>query len=384
MITEAHVGVGIQGLEGQQAARSADFSIGEFKHLKRLLFFHGRESYRKNSLLILYNFYKNMLLCMPQFWFGKENWYSGQTLYEAINYQLYNVLYASLPIVLFALFDKQTTDIVLESDPSYYEVGPRRLLFGTGRFLKWFAWASTQAVFLVYSACYLFDEKFSDSDGNSYGFWPMGHMVFFGVVFIANFKILIFSNSVSIGLVFAISSSILLFLGVWIYLTSQINEIQYTFERLWGNIHAWVFVFLLGALVIVDYGLHKIYDLSSFASFIPPTKFDRITPAKSPQSEPSQQDIRLDSGKSQRNSEPNKQSPSTPNRKPSQRQERSYSKIFIEAVTDEMSTAGAARVTFLRNSESNRRNSLRNSNNRNTATNGGDHYTQLDGVNIRD
>ncbi len=28
MITAAHVGVGISGLEGQQAARSADFSIG--------------------------------------------------------------------------------------------------------------------------------------------------------------------------------------------------------------------------------------------------------------------------------------------------------------------------------------------------------------------
>lgn len=30
MITEAHVGVGISGLEGQQAARAADYAIGEF------------------------------------------------------------------------------------------------------------------------------------------------------------------------------------------------------------------------------------------------------------------------------------------------------------------------------------------------------------------
>ena len=53
MICEAHVGVGIKGVEGQQAARSADFAIGEFKLLKRLLMFHGRESYRKNSNLVL-------------------------------------------------------------------------------------------------------------------------------------------------------------------------------------------------------------------------------------------------------------------------------------------------------------------------------------------
>ena len=143
MITEAHVGVGIKGLEGQQAARAADFSIGEFRMLKRLLFFHGRESYRRNSTLILYNFFKNVLLCMPQFWFGWNNWLSGQTLYEAANYQLYNIVFTSLPIVLYALLDKQTSDVVLLREPIYYSPGPLRLLFNTKRFLSWFTWAST-------------------------------------------------------------------------------------------------------------------------------------------------------------------------------------------------------------------------------------------------
>jgi phospholipid-transporting ATPase len=43
MITAAHVGVGIKGLEGAQAARASDYAIGEFKLLRRLLFYHGRE-----------------------------------------------------------------------------------------------------------------------------------------------------------------------------------------------------------------------------------------------------------------------------------------------------------------------------------------------------
>ena len=34
MIQAAHVGVGISGMEGMQAARSADVSIGQFKFLK--------------------------------------------------------------------------------------------------------------------------------------------------------------------------------------------------------------------------------------------------------------------------------------------------------------------------------------------------------------
>ena len=70
MITSAHIGVGILGLEGQQASRSADYSIGQFQFLKDLLFIHGRESYRRNSYLILYMFYKNLILVLPIFYFG--------------------------------------------------------------------------------------------------------------------------------------------------------------------------------------------------------------------------------------------------------------------------------------------------------------------------
>ena len=69
MITAAHVGVGILGVVGRQAARASDYSIAQFSFLKRLLFVHGRESYRKNSYVVCYNFYKNVLFVFPQFWY---------------------------------------------------------------------------------------------------------------------------------------------------------------------------------------------------------------------------------------------------------------------------------------------------------------------------
>ncbi len=70
MIKSAHVGVGIIGVEGNQASRAADYSISHFSALRRLLLVHGRESYRKNSFVVCYNFYKNVLLVMPQFWYN--------------------------------------------------------------------------------------------------------------------------------------------------------------------------------------------------------------------------------------------------------------------------------------------------------------------------
>jgi len=65
MIAQAHVGIGIEGLEGMQAARASDYAISQFKFLRPLLFYHGREAYRRNATLAVYMFYKNILFVMP-------------------------------------------------------------------------------------------------------------------------------------------------------------------------------------------------------------------------------------------------------------------------------------------------------------------------------
>ena len=65
MIAQAHVGIGIEGLEGMQAARASDYAISQFKFLRPLIFYHGREAYRRNSILAMYMFYKNNLFVMP-------------------------------------------------------------------------------------------------------------------------------------------------------------------------------------------------------------------------------------------------------------------------------------------------------------------------------
>jgi phospholipid-transporting ATPase len=68
MIQAAHVGVGISGVEGLQAARSADFSISQFRFLRKLLLVHGSWAYQRLSKMIFYFFYKNVALYLTQFW----------------------------------------------------------------------------------------------------------------------------------------------------------------------------------------------------------------------------------------------------------------------------------------------------------------------------
>ena len=63
MIQAAHVGVGISGVEGLQAARSADVAISQFRFLKKLLLVHGTWSYQRLSKLILYSYVVSFHTC---------------------------------------------------------------------------------------------------------------------------------------------------------------------------------------------------------------------------------------------------------------------------------------------------------------------------------
>lgn len=124
MITQAHVGVGILGKEGQQAARSADYAIGQFKFLKPLMFIHGREANRRNSFLVLYTFYKNVLYISAQYVFAFWSCFSGQPLYESIIYQMYNITFTSLPIMYYCLFDfEYNKDATTDPDNQFDEDG---------------------------------------------------------------------------------------------------------------------------------------------------------------------------------------------------------------------------------------------------------------------
>lgn len=123
MITAAHIGIGISGLEGQQAARASDYAIGQFKHLRTLLLVHGREAYRRNSYVVGYMFYKNILFCVSLFWFGMFNTFSGQSFYDEWLYQMYNITFTFLSIMWFAIFDLEETKETLLKQPKYYIIG---------------------------------------------------------------------------------------------------------------------------------------------------------------------------------------------------------------------------------------------------------------------
>lgn len=141
MIQAAHVGVGISGQEGMQAVNAADFAIAQFRFLRELLLVHGRNNYRRLSVLVYYIFYKNVMMVLSVYWFNTYNAFSGSKWNLEVGYQLYNALFTLFPILWIAMTDRDVSDENSRVLPQLYQLGIRRHYFN--------AWAATRWVLQV-------------------------------------------------------------------------------------------------------------------------------------------------------------------------------------------------------------------------------------------
>jgi len=162
MIQAAHVGVGISGVEGLQAARSADVAIGQFRFLRKLLLVHGSWSYQRISRVILYSFYKNITLYMTQFWvrynpqlysyiltptqYSFQNAFSGQVIYESWTLSFYNVFFTVLPPLVMGIFDQYISARLLDRYPQLYQLGQK------GQFVCQLCPSSVLLILTLYSS----------------------------------------------------------------------------------------------------------------------------------------------------------------------------------------------------------------------------------------
>uniref|UniRef100_A0A673HKS5 Phospholipid-transporting ATPase n=1 Tax=Sinocyclocheilus rhinocerous TaxID=307959 RepID=A0A673HKS5_9TELE len=131
MIQTAHVGVGISGNEGLQAANSSDYSIAQFKYLKNLLLVHGAWNYNRVAKCILYCFYKNIVLYIIEIWFAFVNGFSGQILFERWCIGLYNVIFTALPPLTLGIFERSCKKENMLKYPELYKTSQNAMGFNT-------------------------------------------------------------------------------------------------------------------------------------------------------------------------------------------------------------------------------------------------------------
>ncbi|KAM0796037.1 phospholipid-transporting ATPase [Usnea florida] len=182
MIQAAHVGVGISGVEGLQAARSADVAIGQFRYLRKLLLVHGAWSYQRISKLILYSFYKNIALYMTQFWYSFQNAFSGEVIFESWTLSFYNVFFTVFPPFVIGIFDQFISARLLDRYPQLYQLGQKGVFFKMHSFWSWILNGFYHSLLAYFISELIWFWDLPQSDGKIAGHWVWGTALYTAVL----------------------------------------------------------------------------------------------------------------------------------------------------------------------------------------------------------
>ncbi|KAM7218919.1 hypothetical protein V8F06_005655 [Rhypophila decipiens] len=153
MIQASHVGVGISGREGLQAARISDYSIAQFRFLQRLLFVHGRWNYIRTGKYILGTFWKEVIFYLVQAQYQHYNGYTGTSIYESASLAVFNTLFTSLPVIIPGIFEKDLSAATLLAVPELYSFGQKNKAFNIKLYIGWMLMAVIESV-LIFNATY--------------------------------------------------------------------------------------------------------------------------------------------------------------------------------------------------------------------------------------
>uniref|UniRef100_A0A4W6CQF1 Phospholipid-transporting ATPase n=1 Tax=Lates calcarifer TaxID=8187 RepID=A0A4W6CQF1_LATCA len=251
MILEAHVGIGIMGKEGRQAARNSDYAIPKFKHLKKMLLVHGHYYYIRIAELVQYFFYKNVCFIFPQFLYQFFCGFSQQPLYDTAYLTLYNISFTSLPILLYSLVEQHVTVETLKREPSLYRDIAKNSLLRWPVFLYWTCLGVFDAVIFFFGAYFLFDNTTFTSNGQMFGNWTFGTLVFTVLVFTVTLKLALDTHHWTWINHFVIWGSLLFYVIfsllwggiIWPFLNYQ--RMYYVFMQMLSSGPAWLSIILL-------------------------------------------------------------------------------------------------------------------------------------------
>ncbi|XP_041055544.1 phospholipid-transporting ATPase IH isoform X1 [Carcharodon carcharias] len=251
MILEAHVGIGILGKEGRQAARNSDYCIPKFKHLKKLLLVHGHYYYIRIAQLVQYFFYKNVCFIFPQFLYQFFCGFSQQPLYDTAYLTLYNISFTSLPILLYSLMEQHVSIDTLKRNPTLYRDIAKNSLLCCKLFLYWTFLGVFDAVVFFFGAYFLFDNSTMTSNGQMFGNWTFGTLVFTVLVFTVTLKLALDTHHWTWINHFVIWGSLLFYIIfsllwggiIWPFLNYQ--RMYYIFMQMLSTGPAWLGIILL-------------------------------------------------------------------------------------------------------------------------------------------
>ncbi|KAL9624254.1 MAG: hypothetical protein Q9160_001501 [Pyrenula sp. 1 TL-2023] len=187
MIQEAHIGIGITGKEGFQAARISDYSIAQFRFLQKLLLVHGRWNYIRTCKYALATLWKEVVFFLTQALFQRWNGYTGTSLYEPWTLTEFNTLFTTLPVLVIGIFEKDLAASTLLAVPELYKtMGQKNAAFNVWIYIGWTAMGVVESMIVYFCMLTLFANGEIMRDNTLFS---MGDLDFVAVVIIISLKL---------------------------------------------------------------------------------------------------------------------------------------------------------------------------------------------------
>jgi phospholipid-transporting ATPase len=239
MIMEAHIGIGIYGEEGLRAAQSSDYAIGEFQVLRRLLFYHGYLNLMRNSVMVIYFFYKNFVFTIIHFFYGFLNNFSGQTIIEDWFISFFNLFFTSIPLAARGILDVSLRPddgiIVQILIPYLYKEQREKPIFNIKNFLLNLFKGIIHALINYFVTIYIVYKEI-DLDGHDSNLWLISVTLFTNILMIVTVNIVIFTKyHTFINWIVVIVTTLLLYI-LYLVIVENINmfdssgTMNYTFN----------------------------------------------------------------------------------------------------------------------------------------------------------
>ncbi|KAL2331677.1 hypothetical protein Fmac_019258 [Flemingia macrophylla] len=268
MIQQADIGVGISGREGLQAARAADYSIGKFRFLKRLILVHGRYSYNRTAFLSQYSFYKSLLICFIQIFFSFISGVSGTSLFNSVSLMAYNVFYTSVP-VLVSVLDKDLSEKTVMQHPQILFYCQAGRLLNPSTFAGWFGRSLFHAivVFVISIHAYAYDKSEMEE---------VSMVALSGCIWLQAFVVTMETNSFTILQHMAIWGNLAAFYAInWIFSALPSSGMYTIMFRLCRQPSYWIAIFLMVAA-----GMGPILGIKYFRYTYRPSKINTLQQAE--------------------------------------------------------------------------------------------------------
>ncbi len=208
MIRTAHIGVGVIGKEGTQAVNNADYAIGQFRFLTRLLLVYGHRNYRGITLAALLIFYKNILFTLVQYLYTFLCGLSGTRNQSYIAIFWYNTALTAFGPLLLAIFDRDISDANLFRFPELHREGIDHRLFSVKRFLSYLVKAIWESLAIFYVMIFAFEK--TDFASGTIDVWLFGMVSVTINIFLANL-----SSSIEQSILFWLS--VVAFWGTFLF-----------------------------------------------------------------------------------------------------------------------------------------------------------------------